>query len=157
MLPAILLAIAAVWLGSAALVSALLSPGSLGAWLGNTLWLISGGWAALYYYLIGAVACLTIVGIPVGRELFKFGRLSLVPFGLEVYSCREPVVSFQTLLNIMWLFCFGWQMMVAHAISAFFASLTIVGIPFARQHVKLMVICFWPFGHGVRRQKPRRA
>ena len=53
--------------------------------LANVIWLICGGFLmALYYFIVGVLYCLTIVGIPFGIQLFKMAQLSLAPFGAEV-------------------------------------------------------------------------
>lgn len=53
----------------------------------NILWLIFFGWEmALGYLIIGAVFCITIVGIPFGLQWFKLTKLALIPFGAEVVS-----------------------------------------------------------------------
>ena len=53
--------------------------------LGNILWIALVGWeTALTELVIGAVLCLTIVGIPFGVQFFKLAGLSLMPFGSHV-------------------------------------------------------------------------
>ena len=48
----------------------------------NLLWLIFGGFVfALLYLLIGIVLCVTIIGIPLGKQSFKLMRYAFVPFG----------------------------------------------------------------------------
>ena len=53
--------------------------------LGNLLWCLLGGLvSALSWALAGAFWCITIVGIPVGLQCFKFASLSLFPFGSRI-------------------------------------------------------------------------
>lgn len=53
--------------------------------LGNILWIALVGWeTALTELVIGAVLCLTIVGIPFGVQFFKLAGLTLMPFGSHV-------------------------------------------------------------------------
>lgn len=53
--------------------------------IANTIWVIFAGWELFISYLItAAVCCVTIIGIPVGIQAFKFSRLALAPFGAEV-------------------------------------------------------------------------
>lgn len=53
--------------------------------LGNILWFILGGFlSGLGWILAGIVWCVTIVGIPIGKQFFKIAKLSLAPFGAVV-------------------------------------------------------------------------
>ena len=55
--------------------------------LGNILWLVLGGLiVSLYYFLVGILFCITIIGIPFGIQHFKLSLLALVPFGKEIVS-----------------------------------------------------------------------
>ena len=48
--------------------------------LGNVLWFIFGGAVSgLSWCLAGCLWCITIVGIPVGMQCFKFASLSFFP------------------------------------------------------------------------------
>lgn len=51
----------------------------------NILWIIFGGIEmAIGNAIIGAILCITIIGIPWGRQFFKIAKLSLMPFGAQV-------------------------------------------------------------------------
>ena len=51
----------------------------------NVLWfLLSGLLLALENFLLGCLLCLTIVGIPFGKQFFKIAKLALAPFGAVV-------------------------------------------------------------------------
>jgi len=53
--------------------------------LGNILWFICGGLlSGLSWVLAGLICCMTIIGIPFGKQFFKIAKLSLMPFGAEV-------------------------------------------------------------------------
>lgn len=55
------------------------------ATLGNILWIIFVGWeTALTDLVIGAVLCLTIIGIPLGKQFFKLAAVSFMPFGSDI-------------------------------------------------------------------------
>ena len=57
-------------------------PGSL---LLNIIWLVVSGLPlALESAIIGALLCMTIVGIPFGLQQFKLAKLALMPFGSRV-------------------------------------------------------------------------
>lgn len=51
----------------------------------NVIWfLLTGFWMALGYCAVGLVYCITIIGIPFGKQCFKLAKLSLCPFGTTV-------------------------------------------------------------------------
>jgi len=54
-----------------------------GSVLGNILWIVVFGWElALTHLIIGAIFCITIIGIPFGLQCFKLAQVSLFPFGV---------------------------------------------------------------------------
>lgn len=116
--------------------------------LGNLLWLICGGLiGALAWALAGALWCVTILGIPVGLQCFKFASLSLWPFGKEiVYGGGAGSL----LLNILWLLLTGLPMALGHAAMGCLLCVTIVGIPFGLQQFKFARLALFPFGSTVR-------
>ncbi len=114
--------------------------------LGNIIWLIFGGLlAGLGYILGGLLLCLTIVGIPFGVKAMQIGVATLTPFGKEVIPVERGEGCLPLLLNVIWIVLFGWEIAVAHMISAGILAITIIGIPFAKQHIKLIPISFAPF------------
>lgn len=59
--------------------------GNFGSFLLNLIWISTTGWAlATEAVTVGAVCCLTIVGIPFGKQYFKIARLALTPFGAKI-------------------------------------------------------------------------
>jgi uncharacterized membrane protein YccF (DUF307 family) len=52
----------------------------------------------------------------------------------------------RTILNILWLILAGFWLAIAYLIAAALMFITIIGIPFAVQAVKLAVYALWPFG-----------
>lgn len=53
--------------------------------LGNIIWLfVIGLWTSLGYFFVGLILCLTIIGIPFGKQCFKLAKLALIPFGANV-------------------------------------------------------------------------
>ena len=115
--------------------------------VGNLIWLICGGLlSAAGWFLGGVFWTLTIVGIPYGRQCFKFARLTLAPFGKEV----RPGGGVPSLAaNVIWLLISGLPMALDHVLTGFLLCLTIVGIPFGRQHFKLAALALAPFGSRV--------
>lgn len=117
---------------------------------GNLLWLIFGGLFAAIGYLVGGLAlCITIVGIPWGLQCFKLASLVLWPFGKKVVSGDQTPGCLGTLCNIIWIICGGWYTALVHIIMGLLLSITIIGIPWGRQHFKLIEISLMPFGKRV--------
>lgn len=118
--------------------------------LGNILWLICGGFlAGVGYILYGAVFCLTIVGIPFGMQAIKLGFATFCPFGKQIKEGPQANSTLRVICNLIWLLCFGWQIAVAHASGALVCAVTIIGIPFALQHIKLIPLSLMPFGRDL--------
>ncbi|MFZ6875267.1 YccF domain-containing protein [Undibacterium sp. Di27W] len=125
--------------------------------LGNILWLICGGFlTGLGWWLAGLIAFLSIIGIPWGRACFVIGQLSFMPFGKEVVNRAD--ISGQEDLgtgalgmigNIIWFIFAGLWLAIAHLLSALFCFVTIIGIPFGIQHLKLAAIAVAPIGKAV--------
>jgi len=120
----------------------------------NILWATLGGGfvIALQYLLGGLVLCLTVVGIPFGLQCFKLAGLSLLPFGKEVEQDLQAPGSgiIGMLMNLLWFVFGGLTTFVSHLTLAFGLAITIIGIPFAMQHLKLAVLALFPFGRKVR-------
>ncbi len=113
--------------------------------LGNLIWLIFGGLiVSLAYILFGAVLCLTVVGIPFGLQAMRLGVATLAPFGKAVMSRRRQS-TLGLLFDIIWIILFGWEIAMAHLVSALILAITIVGLPFAKQHIKLVPVALFPF------------
>ena len=79
----------------------------------------------------------------------KIGIATLAPFGKEVVEAKEANSALRILFNILWLVLFGWEIALAHLFSALLLTITIVGIPFAKQHVKLIPLSLFPFGRDL--------
>jgi len=47
----------------------------------NILFIIFGGFLAVFNVILGIVLCVTIIGIPFGKQCFKLARLRFAPFG----------------------------------------------------------------------------
>jgi uncharacterized membrane protein YccF (DUF307 family) len=122
--------------------------------LGNILWLIFGGLIAGLGYIIGGLLmCLTIVGIPFGIQSIKLGVATFAPFGKKIVENPDANGALEIVLNIVWLIFFGWEIAIAHLVSAGVLALTIIGIPFALQHVKLIPIALLPLGRSLQPER----
>ncbi len=120
--------------------------------LGNLLWLFFGGGVPLAIgYALGALfLCLTIVGIPLGVQVFKLAWYALLPFDNRVEDDTGFVggaLSF--VLNVLWFVFFGFWLALTHLGLALGFAVTIVGIPFAVAHWKLAWLAVRPFGKVV--------
>lgn len=112
--------------------------------LGNIIWFIFGGLiGGLTWCLAGILWCVTIIGIPIGLQCFKFASLSFAPFGKDVVY-HATGVNF--IVNIIWLVVSGVPLALGHLASALLLCITIVGIPFAAQSLKLAQLALMPFG-----------
>jgi uncharacterized membrane protein YccF (DUF307 family) len=119
--------------------------------LGNILWLIFGGFiSGLGYILGGLVLCLTIIGIPFGLQSMKLGVAVFAPFGKELVETENANSALALIFNVLWLLLFGWEIALAHLVSAAILAVTIIGIPFAFQHLKLIPLSLLPFGRDLR-------
>ena len=118
--------------------------------LGNLVWLIFGGFLAALGYLLGCIVlCFTIVGIPWGLQCFKLAELVLWPFGRKVISDGSNAGCLSTLCNIVWLLFGGLYTALIHLVMGILLSITIIGIPWGRQHFKLIEISLFPFGKKI--------
>jgi uncharacterized membrane protein YccF (DUF307 family) len=119
--------------------------------LGNLLWLIFGGFlSGLGYIVSGLLLCLTIVGIPFGLMSMRIGLATFAPFGKQVVERPHANSTLRIVFNIIWLVLFGWGIALAHLASALVLTVTIIGIPFAVQHIKLIPLALFPFGRDLR-------
>ncbi|MBN2639759.1 MAG: YccF domain-containing protein [Bacteroidales bacterium] len=118
--------------------------------LGNLLWLLFGGLAtALEYFVSSILLFVTIVGIPFGLQTLKLGVLALWPFGSQVRSVAQPTGCLTTIMNIIWILIGGIWISLTHIGFGILLAITIVGIPFAKQHFKMAGLALTPFGKEV--------
>lgn len=110
----------------------------------------------LAWWLFGLLAYVTVIGIPWGRACFVIGQFSFFPFGKEAIS-RELLThqedmgtsGFGVLGNIIWFILAGLWLAIGHLTSAVACFITIIGIPFAIQHLKLAGIALAPIGKTI--------
>ena len=118
--------------------------------LGNLLWLLFGGFLSAMGYVIGGfVLCCTIIGIPFGLQCFKIASLVFWPFGRQVVSDPFEFGCFTLLFNLIWLLCGGLYTAIVHLFFGFLLAITIIGLPFAVQHFKLIPLSLAPFGKRI--------
>lgn len=118
--------------------------------LGNLIWIILGGFIIFLLYLFGSfVLIITIIGIPFGIQTLKLAVLSLMPFGKEVKPGERSGGCLYILMNVIWLLVAGIEIAIVHAALALLFAITIIGIPFAMQHLKLAYLALVPFGSDI--------
>ncbi len=118
--------------------------------LGNILWLLFGGLECALGYFTGSIALIvTIIGIPFGIQTFKLGLLCLWPFGSHVSESEGNCGCISIPMNIIWIIFGGLYTCVAHLLFGLLLCLTIIGIPFGRQHFKMAALSLLPFGRKV--------
>jgi len=114
----------------------------------NILWLIFGGFiSGTLWLLAGVLMSISIIGLPFAPAAFRIGFYSYFPFGLRVE--QHDVGPTSMVLNIIWLVFAGFWLAIHHLAIAFVQACTIIGIPFAIQHVKLAVIALTPVGRTI--------
>jgi uncharacterized membrane protein YccF (DUF307 family) len=123
----------------------------------NVLWFVTGGViAGLAWILAGVIMAITIIGLPWARSCFMLARFSFWPFGYDIVS-REQLHgthdlgtgALGTVGNIIWFVLAGWWLAIGHIAAAIAYAVTIIGIPFAWQHVKLAIASLFPVGKSV--------
>lgn len=115
--------------------------------LGNIIWFIFVGlWTAIAWALLGLLLCITIIGIPFGKQCFIIAQLSLFPFGKKIRTNfdKHPIA------NILWAIFFGWELAVGYFMVSLILFITIIGIPFGKQTLKMAVLSLLPFGASIR-------
>ena len=123
----------------------------------NIFWVILGGVImGLLWWLVGLVCFISIIGIPFGRACFVIGELAFWPFGQDTINRRYlqnhddiGTGGLGTLGNIVWFIFFGFWLALGHLMHALICMITIIGIPFGLQHLKLAGLSVAPIGKTV--------
>lgn len=118
------------------------------SFIGNVFWLLIGGIiVSAAWLLAGIIHCITIIGIPFGLQCFKIAGFVLWPFGREIELGNFGAGGLVG--NIIWVILFGWEFFLAHLVIALLFFITIIGIPFGWQHIKLAQLGLIPFGAAI--------
>jgi len=118
--------------------------------IGNIIWLLFGGIIiAIEYIVASLVLMITIIGIPFGIQTLKLGMLALWPFGSTTVQRPATTGCLSTLMNIIWILIGGIWIALSHFVFGILLFITILGIPFARQHFKLAGLALTPFGRDI--------
>ncbi len=123
----------------------------------NIVWFVLGGFlSGLGWLLAGVIMAITIVGLPWARSCFMLAGFSFWPFGRDVVR-RDELYGREDLGtgalgavgNVIWFIFCGWWLAIWHISAAVALGITIIGIPFALQHVKLAIASLFPVGRSV--------
>jgi uncharacterized membrane protein YccF (DUF307 family) len=119
--------------------------------IGNIFWFLLGGLpAALGWWFFGIFWAITIVGIPVAKQCFKLAAVQLAPFGKRIE--RNPDAGLGIVLNLFWIILGGLELALANLLAAAFFAITIIGLPFAKQSLKLAGLSLAPFNKRIVRE-----
>ena len=111
--------------------------------IGNILWfLLVGLWEGLGYVFLGIIWCITIIGIPFGKQCFKIARLMFTPFGKVINTNfgKHPIA------NVIWIIFGGLELALGFFFVGLILCITIIGIPIGKQCFKLAKLSLIPFG-----------
>ena len=125
--------------------------------IGNVLWFVFGGfYMGLGWWLAGLLCAITIVGLPWAKSCFVIGQFTFLPFGREAISRAdldgvEDIGSgaLGMIGNVIWFLAAGMWLAVGHVITAIGCFITVIGIPFGIQHLKLAVLALAPVGKTI--------
>ena len=118
--------------------------------LGNIIWLIFGGFITFIEYVIASlILMITIIGIPFGIQTFKLAILALWPFGSTITDTGSSGGCLNVLMNVLWIIFGGFCICVTHLLFGLLLCITIIGIPFGRQHFKMAGLALTPFGKTI--------
>src|ERR687891_2393098 len=115
----------------------------------NVLWLVLGGLVlALGWLLAALVMFILIITIPFGLQALKIAGFTLWPFGRTLVR-RPDAGAASAIGNVIWFILAGWWLAIGHLVAAVALAITIIGIPLAAAHIKLIPISLVPFGREV--------
>ena len=127
------------------------------SFIGNLLWFVLGGFLmGLGWWFAGLLCAITIVGLPWAKACFVIGQFAFLPFGKEAVS-REVMTGANdigtgvlgTIGNVIWFVVAGIWLGIGHIASALCCFITIIGIPFGIQHLKLAALTLAPVGKTI--------
>jgi uncharacterized membrane protein YccF (DUF307 family) len=121
------------------------------------LWFVFGGLLmGLGWWLAGLLCAITIIGLPWAKACFVIGQFAFFPFGKEAVS-RDVLTGKEDLGtglwgavgNILWFVFAGLWLAIGHLATACVCFITIIGIPFGVQHLKLAALTLAPVGKTI--------
>lgn len=110
----------------------------------------------LGWWVAGLLCAITIVGLPWAKACFVIGQFTFLPFGKEAISREELSGSedigtgpLGLIGNILWFVFAGVWLAIGHVFAAVACFVTIIGIPFGIQHLKLAGLALAPVGKTI--------
>ncbi len=115
----------------------------------NIIWLLFGGlWMALGYLVAALISFLLVITIPFGFAALRIASYALWPFGRTIVE--KPSAGTGTLIgNVIWILLFGLWLAIGHLLSAAALAVTIIGLPLAAAHLKLIPVSLVPLGKEI--------
>ena len=110
----------------------------------------------LFWWIAGVFCIISIICIPWAKSCFVIGAFTFFPFGKEAVKRNE--LSFKKdvgtgvlgmIGNVVWFVFAGIWLAIGHLTSALACFVTIIGIPFGIQHIKLALISLAPIGQTI--------
>ena len=118
--------------------------------IGNLIWVVFGGvFVAIEYVLASIPFFISIIGIPFGIQSLKMATVALWPFGKDIVVTDKSTGCLSALMNIIWFFIGGIWIALTHFGFGLLFYITIIGIPFGNQHMKLAGLALTPFGRTI--------
>jgi len=119
--------------------------------IGNIIWFVFGGFIiAIEYLIVSIILAITIIGIPFAFQTLKLASLAIWPFGRQAVNVNQPDGCLSTILNLIWILFGGIWIALTHIVFGILFSITIVGIPFGKQHFKMASLALTPFGKTIK-------
>ena len=75
---------------------------------------------------------------------------ALAPFGKVVDTHGSASGCLPLAMNVLWWVFGGLEVAVTHLVFALLCAITVIGMPFAAQHMKLLRLALVPFGATIR-------
>lgn len=118
--------------------------------IGNIIWVVFGGLIVAIEYILASIPFfISIIGIPFGIQSLKMASVALWPFGKKISNADNNLGCLSTIMNIVWFFIGGIWICLTHFGFGLLFYITIIGIPFGNQHMKLARLALTPFGRTV--------
>ncbi len=115
--------------------------------LGNILWFILGGFiVSVCWFVLGILLCITLIGIPFGKQCLKLARVNLAPFKKKI----DVNFSEYPFANLIWLLLFGWEIGLMYLVQTIALCISIIGAPLAIGSFKLIPLGLFPFGADIK-------
>lgn len=118
--------------------------------LGNIIWVVFGGLVVAIEYAVASIPFfISIIGIPFGLQSLKMATVALWPFGKKIEVVPQNTGCLSAIMNVLWFFIGGITIAFTHLGFGLLFYITIIGIPFGNQHMKLAKLALTPFGRRV--------